>query len=109
MRVPNTVNKLKCKNLETIVEQMKLGINYIFFIQNRPKLCENLDPYPNAFDDVIQIFNQFRSNVIVLQELKSALSNAETDIDQLALRLKEEKEIVSLKLYNIQFRTVSRG
>lgn len=54
-----------------------------------------LDPVLHAFEDVVNLYNDFRSNVVRLQELKSALQATEGELDLLSQRLKEEKDAVS--------------
>lgn len=53
-----------------------------------------LDLYPDAFEEVVHAYNQFRSNILVLQDFKAALHGVECEIDQIAHRLQEEKNIV---------------
>ena len=52
--------------------------------------------YPHASEEIVRLYNEFRSNIVLLQDLKTAVHNTEYQLDQLALRLKVEKEIVSL-------------
>jgi hypothetical protein len=53
--------------------------------------------YPHASEEIVHMYNDFRSNIVLLQELKTAVHNTEQEIDQLQIRLKAEKDIVSVK------------
>jgi len=47
--------------------------------------------YPHAFEDIVKLYNEFRSNIVLLQDLKTAIHNTELELDQLASRLPFEK------------------
>jgi endonuclease/exonuclease/phosphatase family metal-dependent hydrolase len=55
--------------------------------------------YPPATEEIVKIYNDFRSNIVLLQELKSAVYNTEQELDQLAHRLKAEKNIVNYLIF----------
>lgn len=46
-------------------------------------------------EEIVELFNTFRSNIVVLQDLKTALHAAEIELDSLNGRLKFEKKTVN--------------
>ncbi|KAI1725164.1 DNA methyltransferase 1-associated protein 1 (DMAP1) domain-containing protein [Ditylenchus destructor] len=76
MKLPTNIGQKKAKNIETVAEKLKI------------------DPILHAFEDVVNLYNDFRSNVVRLQELKSALQATEGELDLLSQRMKEEKDVV---------------
>ena len=50
--------------------------------------------YPPATEEIVKLYNDFRSNIVLLQELKTAVYNTEQELDQLSNRLRTEKNIV---------------
>lgn len=46
-------------------------------------------------EEIVDLFNTFRSNIVVLQDLKTALHAAEIEIETLNARLKSEKKTVN--------------
>lgn len=87
---------------------MKINIiNYINYIAvQKSYLCvilNNLytlflftDPLPYAYEDLVELFNNFRSNIVLLQDLKTALNTAEEELNNLNVKMKEEKGVVRL-------------
>ncbi|CAK5089690.1 unnamed protein product [Meloidogyne enterolobii] len=49
--------------------------------------------YPPATEEIVKLYNDFRSNIVLLQELKTAVYNTEQELDQLSNRLRTEKNI----------------
>lgn len=76
MKIPSNLGQRKLKNIDVVVDKLKL------------------DLYPDAFEEVVHAYNQFRSNILVLQDFKAALHGVECEIDQIAHRLQEEKNII---------------
>ncbi|GMT02484.1 hypothetical protein PENTCL1PPCAC_24658, partial [Pristionchus entomophagus] len=69
MKLPTNVGQKKLKNIETILEKLKLEMN------------------PMGSNEIVSAYNDFRSNIILLQELKQALQTAEFDLEGVRTRL----------------------
>ncbi|KAK0425713.1 hypothetical protein QR680_009335 [Steinernema hermaphroditum] len=64
MKLPTNVGQRKIKTLDQVVQGLKIDM-------------------PHATEDFVAAYNDFRSNVIMLQELKTALQNAEYELESL--------------------------
>lgn len=73
MKLPTGVGQKKMKNIDTVVSKLKIP------------------PWPHAHEAIIQQFNDYRSQVVLLQELKGALQTAEGELEILQHRLHTEK------------------
>ncbi|GMR55743.1 hypothetical protein PMAYCL1PPCAC_25938 [Pristionchus mayeri] len=72
MKLPTNVGAKKLKNIETILDKLKLEMN------------------PMGAADIVTGYNEFRSNIVLLQELKVALQTAEYDLEALRNRLQQQ-------------------
>lgn len=52
-------------------------------------------------EEIVDLFNTFRSNIVVLQDLKTALHAAEIELETLNARLKSIKEPVNFYLFYV--------
>ncbi|GMT29331.1 hypothetical protein PFISCL1PPCAC_20628, partial [Pristionchus fissidentatus] len=69
MKLPTNVGQKKMKNIETILEKLKLEMN------------------PMGATDIVNGYNDFRGSIVLLQELKQTLQTAEFDLESLRTRL----------------------
>lgn len=74
MRYPKYLATKKTSNIERIVTALQIE-------------------YPPAFEEIVKLYNEFRCNILLLHELKTAVYNNEQTLDQLAHRLMIEKNI----------------
>uniref|UniRef100_A0A914BX92 DNA methyltransferase 1-associated protein 1 n=1 Tax=Acrobeloides nanus TaxID=290746 RepID=A0A914BX92_9BILA len=72
IRLPSNVGQKKMKNIDIVVERLKL------------------DVFPHAHEEIVKSYNEFRSDVVVLLELKTALQAAESELEVLRNRMQNE-------------------
>jgi hypothetical protein len=48
--------------------------------------------YPHAFEEIVRMYNDLRSNIVLLQELKTNVLKNEQELDQLAHWLRTERD-----------------
>lgn len=53
-----------------------------------------VDVVPHGMEEIVELYNDFRSNVVILQDLKTALHAAETELVMLNARLQSENKPV---------------
>jgi len=46
---------------------------------------------PDAFEDLVEPYNTFRSNVVLLQDLKTALHSAESELEAMNIKIRAEE------------------
>ncbi|VDK18179.1 unnamed protein product [Anisakis simplex] len=68
MKLPTNVGQKKLKNIETVIEKLKL------------------DLVPVGAEEIVVGYNEFRSSIVLLQELKHALQTAEYELESLRTR-----------------------
>ncbi|KAL7077621.1 hypothetical protein ACQ4LE_002864 [Meloidogyne hapla] len=79
MKLPSNTAQRKLNNIGMVVTSLQI-------------VSIGLE-YPPATEEIVKLYNDFRSNIVLLQELKTAVYNTEQELDQLAHRLKSEKNI----------------
>eukprot|EP00080_Pristionchus_pacificus_P006994 PDM67014.1 ekl-4 [Pristionchus pacificus] len=72
MKLPTNVGQKKMKNIETILDKCKLEM------------------IPMGATEIVAAYNDFRNNIVYLQELKQALQTAEYDLEGLRTRLVQQ-------------------
>ncbi|KJH46624.1 Myb-like DNA-binding domain protein [Dictyocaulus viviparus] len=72
MKLPTNIGQKKLKNIELVLKKCKLELN------------------PMGSEAIVAAYNEFRSQVVLLQELKSTLQTAEFELETLRNRLIEE-------------------
>ncbi|KAF7623575.1 hypothetical protein Mgra_00010132 [Meloidogyne graminicola] len=88
MKLPSNTAQRKLDNIGKIVTSLQI-------------VSIGLE-YPPATEEIVKLYNDFRSNIVLLQELKTAVYNTEQELDQLAHRLRVEKNIYFLKELTIE-------
>ncbi|VDM42510.1 unnamed protein product [Toxocara canis] len=68
MKLPTNVGQKKLKNIETVIEKLKL------------------DLVPVGAEEIVVGYNEFRSSIVLLQELKHALQTAEYELESIRTR-----------------------
>ncbi|CAB3408237.1 unnamed protein product [Caenorhabditis bovis] len=71
MKLPTNIGQKKLKNIEIVLEKSNMEMN------------------PFGHEDIMKIYNDFRSQIMLLQELKSALQTAEFELESLRSRMQE--------------------
>ncbi|CAI2292880.1 unnamed protein product [Caenorhabditis sp. 36 PRJEB53466] len=80
MKLPTNIGQKKLKNIEVVLEKCKMELN------------------PVASESIMKTYNDFRSQIMLLQELKTALQTSEFELESLRTRMQEngkDFEIVS--------------
>ncbi|VDM53051.1 unnamed protein product [Angiostrongylus costaricensis] len=72
MKLPTNIGQKKLKNIEVVLKKCKLELN------------------PMGSEAIVAAYNEFRSQIVLLQELKSTLQTAEFELETLRNRLVEE-------------------
>ncbi|XP_022650406.1 DNA methyltransferase 1-associated protein 1-like [Varroa jacobsoni] len=72
MKLPQSIGQKKTKALEQMLKEL------------------NVDPNPPAFEDVVQHFNDLRNCMVLLYELKQALTTSEYEKSTLRLQFQEQ-------------------
>ncbi|KAE9413341.1 hypothetical protein Angca_004611, partial [Angiostrongylus cantonensis] len=72
MKLPTNIGQKKLKNIEVVLKKCKLELN------------------PMGSEAIVATYNEFRSQIVLLQELKSTLQTAEFELETLRNRLVEE-------------------
>ncbi|KAL6728928.1 hypothetical protein Aduo_000030 [Ancylostoma duodenale] len=72
MKLPTNIGQKKLKNIEVVLSKCKLDMN------------------PMGTEAIVAAYNEFRSQIVLLQELKSTLQTAEFELETLRNRLTEE-------------------
>ncbi|VDO26110.1 unnamed protein product [Brugia timori] len=68
MKLPTNIGQKKLKNIETVIEKLKL------------------DLVPFGVADIVKGYNEFRARIVLLQELKHSLHSAEFELESLRTR-----------------------
>ncbi|VDN25414.1 unnamed protein product [Gongylonema pulchrum] len=68
MKLPTNIGQKKLKNIETVIEKLKL------------------DMVPFGVADIVKGYNEFRARIVLLQELKHSLHSAEYELESLRTR-----------------------
>uniref|UniRef100_A0A915Q6C5 DNA methyltransferase 1-associated protein 1 n=1 Tax=Setaria digitata TaxID=48799 RepID=A0A915Q6C5_9BILA len=88
MKLPTNIGQKKLKNIETVIEKLKLdkGINKFLLhdILHNCTFHEDLVPFGVA--DIVKGYNEFRARIVLLQELKHSLHSAEFELESLRTR-----------------------
>ncbi|CAI5438656.1 unnamed protein product [Caenorhabditis angaria] len=71
MKLPTNIGQKKLKNIEVVLEKCKMEMN------------------PIGSEATMKIYNDFRSQIMLLQELKFALHTAEFELESLRTRLQD--------------------
>uniref|UniRef100_A0A914MEU1 DNA methyltransferase 1-associated protein 1 n=1 Tax=Meloidogyne incognita TaxID=6306 RepID=A0A914MEU1_MELIC len=79
MKLPSNTAQRKLNNIGMVVTSLQI-------------VSIGLE-YPPATEEIVKLYNDFRSNIVLLQELKTAVYNTEQELDQLSNRLRTEKNI----------------
>ncbi|VDM67808.1 unnamed protein product [Strongylus vulgaris] len=72
MKLPTNIGQKKLKNIEVVLSKCKLDMN------------------PMGTEAIVSAYNEFRSQIILLLELKSTLQTAEFELETLRNRMVEE-------------------
>ncbi|VDP44584.1 unnamed protein product [Heligmosomoides polygyrus] len=72
MKLPTNIGQKKLKNIEIVLNKCRLDLN------------------PMGTEAIVAAYNEFRSQVVLLQEMKTTLQNAEFELETLRNRLIEE-------------------
>ncbi|VDN04170.1 unnamed protein product [Thelazia callipaeda] len=68
MKLPTNIGQKKLKNIETVIEKLKL------------------DLIPFGTSEIVKGYNEFRTRIVLLQELKHSLHSAEFELESLRTR-----------------------
>ncbi|EFO83768.1 CRE-EKL-4 protein [Caenorhabditis remanei] len=71
MKLPTNIGQKKLKNIEVILEKCKMEMN------------------PVASESIMKTYNDFRSQVMLVQELKSAMQTAEYELESVRTKMQE--------------------
>ncbi|CAD6184685.1 unnamed protein product [Caenorhabditis auriculariae] len=71
MKLPTNIGQKKLKNIEVILEKSKMEMN------------------PMGSEAIVNIYNEFRSQIMLLQELKATLQTAEFELESMRGRFQE--------------------
>ncbi|VDN50031.1 unnamed protein product [Dracunculus medinensis] len=93
MKLPTNIGQKKLKNIETVIDKLKLGTPIFLYFKilfNFFKI-DNLkfgftELLPSGAEDIVTGFNELRSSVVLLQELKHMLQTAEYELESLRTR-----------------------
>ncbi|KAI3413744.1 hypothetical protein GPALN_011226 [Globodera pallida] len=77
MKLPSNIGQKKLSNIGLVVTSRKI-------------VSIGLE-YPHAYEEIVKLYNDFRSHVVLLQDFKTALHNTELELDQFASRLSAGK------------------
>ncbi|WKX90365.1 hypothetical protein Q1695_009308 [Nippostrongylus brasiliensis] len=72
MKLPTNIGQKKLKNIEVVLNKCKLDLN------------------PMGSEAIVAAYNEFRSQVVLLQELKATLQTAEFELETIRNRMVEE-------------------
>jgi len=72
MKLPTNVGQKKLKNIDTVIEKLKI------------------DPVPYGSEELVVAFNDVRSSIVLLQDLKTALQTAEFELETLRNRYQSQ-------------------
>ncbi|ULU14445.1 hypothetical protein L3Y34_016736 [Caenorhabditis briggsae] len=72
MKLPTNIGQKKLKNIEVVLEKCKMEMN------------------PVASESIMKVYNDFRSQIMLAQELKSAMQTAEFELESLRTKLQEQ-------------------
>ncbi|EGT57558.1 hypothetical protein CAEBREN_03760 [Caenorhabditis brenneri] len=72
MKLPTNIGQKKLKNIEVVLEKCKMEMN------------------PVASESIMKTYNDFRSQIIMVQDLKSAMQTAEFELESLRTRMQEQ-------------------
>lgn len=78
MKLPSNTGQQKLNNIGKVVTErqiVSIGIEY-----------------PHAFEEIVRMYNDLRSNIVLLQELKTNVLKNEQELDQLAHWLRTERD-----------------
>ncbi|KIH62465.1 DNA methyltransferase 1-associated protein 1, partial [Ancylostoma duodenale] len=88
MKLPTNIGQKKLKNIEVVLSKCKLVV---------------ADMNPMGTEAIVAAYNEFRSQIVLLQELKSTLQTAEFELETLRNRLTEEgKEVQKPNPFEIE-------
>ncbi|CAI4230911.1 unnamed protein product [Auanema sp. JU1783] len=71
MKLPTNIGQRKIKNIEVVLEKCSMEMN------------------PMGSEGIVQIYNDFRSQVMLLQELKATLQTAEFELETIRTRMQD--------------------
>ncbi|CAD21666.1 DNA methyltransferase 1-associated protein 1 [Caenorhabditis elegans] len=71
MKLPTNIGQKKLKNIEVVLEKCKMEMN------------------PVASEPIMKTYNDFRSQIMLAQELKSAMQTAEFELESIRTRMQE--------------------
>uniref|UniRef100_A0A1I7UT01 DNA methyltransferase 1-associated protein 1 n=1 Tax=Caenorhabditis tropicalis TaxID=1561998 RepID=A0A1I7UT01_9PELO len=71
MKLPTNIGQKKLKNIEVVLEKCKMEMN------------------PVASESIMRTYNDFRSQIMLLQELKSAMQTAEFELESLRTKMQD--------------------
>ncbi|KAL3102968.1 hypothetical protein niasHT_025876 [Heterodera trifolii] len=77
MKLPSNIGQKKLSNIGLVVTTRKI-------------VSIGLE-YPHAYEEIVKQYNDFRSHIVLLQDLKTALHNTELELDQLAAQMPADK------------------
>ncbi|KAL3077023.1 hypothetical protein niasHT_035857 [Heterodera trifolii] len=77
MKLPSNIGQKKLSNIERVVTTRKI-------------VSIGLE-YPHAYEEIVKQYNDFRSHIVLLRDLKTALHNTELELDQLAAQMPANK------------------
>ncbi|CAJ0575399.1 unnamed protein product, partial [Mesorhabditis spiculigera] len=78
MKLPTNLGQKKLKNIETVLEKLKLDMN------------------PLGSEKIVAVYNEFRSQIMLLQELKATLQTTEYDLETVAARLQQQGTMLEI-------------
>uniref|UniRef100_A0A0N5A916 DNA methyltransferase 1-associated protein 1 n=1 Tax=Syphacia muris TaxID=451379 RepID=A0A0N5A916_9BILA len=86
MKLPTNIGQKKLKNIETVIEKLKLGrvlVSYCNFLKYYISVFVLKNMLPIGDEEIVRGYNDFRSSIVLLQELKHTLQNAEYELESL--------------------------
>lgn len=81
MKLPANVGQKKSKGIEQLLQEMGLGELFYKYFSSIYYLFLELNPIPT--EEICQNFNELRSDMVLLMEIKSALSTCEYELQSL--------------------------
>jgi DNA methyltransferase 1-associated protein 1 len=87
MKLPSSVGQKKSKTIEQLLHDLNIGLNFQYeskFDRDDEKNRHfNVDSQPVPTDETCTHFNELRSDMVLLYELKVALQNCEFELQSL--------------------------
>ena len=93
MILPSSIPNKKLIAIEQVLKQCQLGRNlsiFIFYLNTKYDIDSFIERSPMACEEIVDEFNDLRSDIVLLFDLKNALNSAEYELQTSLHRLKNE-------------------